>query len=219
MRVIDFETTGTEPPEAEVCEIGWTDIVDGVVQPPVSRLCRVDQMSPIARAVHHISAEDTASFAPFDEAEVIVPVPLIAHNAAFEQKFAPSAQFLCSYKSALHVWPEAPSHANGALFYWLWDQGLIAPERALAEPAHRAGPDSYMTAHIVVAMLAAGASAEEIARWTDEPRRMPVVPLGKYRDKPWADADTGYLQWMAAEDGMDPDIRFHADKELKRRMG
>lgn len=223
IRIIDFETSHAAPPEAEVCEYAHADLdpaslTIGLV---TSSLCHVSSIHPGARAVHHIAPEDTIPFPPFDPEVLHAPgiTAFAAHNASFEaQFFEPplNIPLLCTYKAALHVWPEAPSHSNGALFYWLWDQKLIDPERSEVEPAHRAGPDVMMTAHILKILLR-HATLPELIQWTSEPRAMPTVPIGKYRGQPWSEADRGYLRWMTNQRDMDPDIVHNARKELDRR--
>ena len=46
---------------------------------------------------------------------------------------------------ALRVWPEAPRHSNQVLRYW---RGMRL-DHARAMPPHRAGPDAWVTAHIL----------------------------------------------------------------------
>ena len=67
IRVIDFETTGTEPP-AQVCEVGYcdVDVTNRDIQPWKSWLCGVNSMPPDVRAVHHISLAECDGFPPFD---------------------------------------------------------------------------------------------------------------------------------------------------------
>ena len=91
---------------------------------------------------------------------------------------------ICTYKAALRAWPDAPSHSNGALRYWLEDQGLIAIDHTLTQPVHRAGPDAYVTAHILLALFNAGHTGLEMIAWTKEPRLLPTCPIGKFRGKP-----------------------------------
>lgn len=160
IRTIDFETTGFDA-SAQVCEVGICDLELEArnILPPSSWLHAVTEMPPEVRAVHHISMEDCAPFMPFDPSLFLEdPIDaLAAHNAAFElQYFKTAIPVICTYKAALRVWPDAPGHSNGALRYWLQDQGLIALDHALTQPAHRAGPDAYVTVHILMALFDAG---------------------------------------------------------------
>lgn len=222
IRVIDFETTGMEPPAAEVCEVGFCDLrVQGkVIEPPGAYLCGVEVMPPEVRAVHHISLADCRSAPRFD-ATRLRPASvgfLAAHNAAFETKFfTPDVPMICTYKAALRVWPDAPKHSNGVLRYWLEDQGKIELLEDWAQPAHRAGPDAYVTAHVLWALLNAGATGRDLVAWTKEPALLPRCPLGKFRGQPWAAVDGGFLVWMLRQPDMEADLKWNAKRELTRR--
>lgn len=221
LRVIDFETTGTEPP-AQVCEVGICDFdpESRTIAAPISWLCGVAEMPPDVRAVHHIALADVAGAPEFDEARLYGgAVCIVAHNAEFETKFISSPlPVICTYKSALRVWPHAPSHSNGALRYWLEDQGLIAPDHAMTQPAHRAGPDAYVTAHILKALFDAGHTGREMVGWTREPRLLPTCPIGKFRGKPWSEVEAGFLGWMLRQEGMEEDLKWNARREIDRRQ-
>lgn len=224
IRVIDFETTGTEPPEAEVCEVGTCDLhlETRHIEIPATWMCGVKAMPPEVRAVHHISLAECDGWNAFDptvmfnrsnEANAVA-----AHNAEFETKFfASPVPVICTYKAALRVWPDAPSHSNGALRYWLEDAGKIAPTNAMTQPAHRAGPDAYVTAHILLALFDAGATGKQMVAWTKEPRLLPTCPLGKFRGKPWSEVEAGFLGWMLRQPTMEADLKWNAEREIARR--
>jgi exodeoxyribonuclease X len=224
IRVIDFETTGAEAPEGEVCDVGICDLhlEDRRIEIPVSWLCGVKTMPPEVRAVHHISLAECSGKAPFDPASILTPdvAAIAAHNADFETKFfAPSVPVICTYKAALRVWPNAPSHSNGALRYWLEDQGLIAPDHEATQPSHRAGPDAYVTAHILLALFNAGMTGREMVSWTKEPALLPKCPIGKFRGKPWSEVEGGFLGWMLRQESMEADLKWNAEREIARRSG
>lgn len=231
IRVLDFETQGFEP-ECLVCETGWCDVVgnptDGwLIGEMGSTLHEVDTMPPGARAVHHISAEETQGF-PVFSAETLWDVAkadgvdvVAAHNVAFDGQFwgPPQLPVICTFKSARQLWTlEAPSHGNGALRYWLEDRGVIKPDPALCYPPHRAGPDAYITAHVLIAMLREVKAAQMVA-WTRMPCVQPTCPIGQqWRGKPWKDVDGGFLHWMIRQPDMEPDNVWNAQQELDRRQ-
>lgn len=228
IRIVDFETSGFEPPDAQVCEVGICDLTQSpeggwTVGHPHSWLCGVPVIPPEVRAVHHITLAEVQGRSPFNPDALCADLSAVsawaAHNAEFESRFFQSnALSICTYKAALRVWPEAPSHSNGALRYWLEDQGLIAPDAALCQPAHRAGPDAYVTAHLLKALFAAGATGKQMVQWTREPRLLPTCPIGKSRGKPWAEVETGFLGWMLAQPTMEADLKWNAQRELDRRV-
>ena len=230
LRVIDFETTGMEPP-FEVCEVGYCDLIGDdqtwEVGEPVSWLCGVSAIPPETRAVHHITMADVAGLPTFAETRSRLfegdPVlsALVAHNLDFEERFLGQhgALQVCTLKAALRVWPSAPAHSNGVLRYWLEDQGLLSLDHDAAMPPHRAGPDAYVTAHILKALFAAGATGAQLVAWTKEPRLLPTCPIGKFRGQPWADVEAGFLNWMLAQPTMEADLKWNAERELNRRRG
>lgn len=227
IRVVDFETTGMEPP-AQVVEAGYCDLTKAGpdapwnVEPPVSWLCGVDAVPPEARAVHHIRLEEVAGKPPFDREHLfhttVAPTVVAAHNYAFEAAFLGEHRFpaICTYKAALRAWPQAPAHSNGVLRYWLEDQGLVSLTHEMAMPPHRAGPDAYVTAHILAALLQI-VTAKEMVVWTREPRLLPTCPIGKFRGKPWAEVEVGFLNWILAQTSMEPDLKWNAQRELELR--
>lgn len=228
IRLIDFETTGMEPPEAKVVELGWRDLVnegDGwKVGRGGSTLYGVDTIPPAVRAIHHIGLDEVCGRPAFDPADLWSDAKadgidvVASHNEAFDGLFWAPAQLpvLCTYKAALRVWPDAPSHSNGALRYWLQDQGLISPDTQTCLPPHRAGPDAYVSAHILLALLTKTTAAQMVA-WTKEPRLLPTCPIGKFRGKPWPEVEVGFLDWMLKQATMEEDLVWNARRELDRR--
>lgn len=230
IRVIDFETTGIDP-ASKVIEYGYCDYdIDArTISDPVSNLFHVDAIPPESRAVHHIGMADIpASSSPFDpfahvlaDADSMTIWIFAAHNSAFEAQFLGDIErryMLCTYKAALRVWPDAPSHSNGALRYWLEDKGKISLDAARAYPTHRAGPDAYITAHILKALFEEGKTGKEMVIWTMEPAHLPTCPIGDpWRGKKWPDVDAGFLNWMVNKQGMEYDYKWNAQRELDRR--
>ncbi len=224
IRVIDFETTGTAPP-AEVCEVGICDLhlEERRVDEPAAWLCGVTSMPPEVRAVHHIPLAECEGKVPFIALEMFRSPEvdaIAAHNAAFEtQFFETEKRVICTYKAALRVWPEAPSHGNSALRYWLEDEGKISPKHELTQPAHRAGPDAYVTAHVLMALFDAGATGRDMVGWTREPALLPTCPIGKFRAQPWEAVELGFLEWMLRQADMEDELKWNARREVERRNG
>jgi len=227
IRVVDLETAGDGP--HAVCEIGWQD----VIQDPVGRWL-VDEsrgsvlvnpghpISPETMAVHHI-LDAQVTGAPFwkDVAgDVLKPaggvLALAAHRAAFEQRyctprFTGGAAWICTWKCALRLWPHLTSFSNQMLRYQRMPDGLI---HELGLPAHRALPDAYVTAHHLRDMLNE-ASLEQLLAWSREPGLLPRVPAGPDRGKPWDRVAVEALRVLAKD--RDPNLRFSAETELRRR--
>ncbi len=146
------------------------------------------------------------------------PAAFVAHSCAFERQFVTEATtgqipWICTYKVAMHVWPDAPRHSNQVLRYWR----NLSLDNALAMPPHRAGPDAWVTAHLL-ADLAKYASFAQMVAWTKEPRPMPILTFGKHRGQAWAQVPSDYLQWMVRQTDMDADTVWHAGQELLRSV-
>lgn len=226
IKIIDFETTSESPDSGVVIESGvWNyRVEDGEIWHGEDRLYYAEKIPPENRAIHHISLDMVESENRFDGEgfttwlEMDGADAIAAHNASFETLwFKPSQHVICTYKSALRVWPDLASHSNGAVFYWLLDQGKIQPDLTLTQPTHRAGPDAYVTAWILKALFDAGITGKQMVAWTKEPKLLPKCPIGKFRGKPWAEVEMGFMTWMLKQPDMDPDIQWNAQREINRR--
>ena len=227
VRVIDLETGGNGPDD--VCEIGWQDLIryedrawrlDG--EPGALLVNPGRPMSPDTMAVHHI-LDDHVAGAPFWKeiaSDVLRPgggvAALGAHRAQFEQRYCRpgltgGAGWICTWKCALRLWPHLPRFSNQMLRYLRQPRGLVH-EKGL--PAHRAGPDAYVTAHHLRDMLNE-VSLEQLLTWSEEPGLLPRVPAGPARGRCWTALDESVLHELAAE--RDVNVRFSAQSELRRR--
>lgn len=208
IRVIDFETTDL-PPDASVCEAAFVDLAGdppelketwrGLVKPTTA-------MALTALATHHIPAEE-AEANGFDWEWCRDHMSgggvtyFAAHNAAFEQEFfnPEGSAWIDTYKVALRLWPQSPSHSNQVLRYFL--NLNVGPA---AMPPHRALPDAWVTAHILMTARES-ASLEEMAAWTQEPPYLTKITFGKHRGKLYSEAPRDYLEWCLRQD-MDPGV-------------
>lgn len=225
LRVVDIETTGFAPPQAEVIELGWQSVYRGESSWLLSSESRGFELysserpcPPEVLAVHHILDEERQHLARFSNEDLLFDRETIgvAHNAEFEQLFLGSMfrEWICTYKAALRVWPEAPSHSNQSLMYWLGLHTIMDTERR--QPPHRALPDAYVTAYILCRLLEE-TTLENLLAWTLEPRLLPTCPIGKFRGQRWPDVESGFLNWMLAQATMEADLKWNARRELDRR--
>lgn len=231
IRVVDLETTGSAPPAHGVCEVGWQDVALGedgrwdLKGDGGSILVNPGRpLPPITQAIHHILEEQLAD-APWwhDVArQVLDPWPrrlaLAAHHADFEQKFCTpplthGADWICTWKCALRLWPDSPSFSNQVLRYWRKPAGL-EHERGL--PAHRAFPDAYVTAFHLRDMLNE-ASVAQLIEWSTLPGLLPRVRSGPHRGRDWRELDEETLVDFVHD--RDPDVRYSAEQEMARRHG
>lgn len=233
VRVIDLETTGTDPASDEICEIASIDIRkiggDLGAANPLSTLVAITKPMPAqASAVHHIIDRDLIgapkiedALIPFSEhsdAELV----LVAHNADFERAFLRpyirEPKWICTYKVALRLLPDLPSHSNQFLRYHF---GLIEPMgvgRATVE-AHRALSDCYVTAAVFLQLMQMTKFQQMIA-WSEEPPLKSRITFGtKHKglryDSP--DVPVSYLRWIINESSLDDATKFSAGYWLEKR--
>ena len=166
-------------------------------------------------AVHHITDQMVADAAG-NVGLLGEPNYFAAHNADYERQFFdPGVPYICTYKVALRLWPEATSHGLQFLRYHL---GLAAPEH-VAMPPHRAGPDAYLCAVLMQRILAEDrASIEDMVRWSSGHALLPRCPLFKHKGKKWEDVPFEYLDWIANKpNDVAADVKANARLELKKR--
>lgn len=239
IRVIDIETLFEDPQSNGICEVGYTDVVamssdllgapaDWIVGETYSSV--IDPLQPIpaeTSAVHHIIDADVvgaptwADIAPFIFGNDDV-IAYAAHGAKFERAWLkddqnPGIPWIDTYRCAVWIYQDAPSFSNSGLRYHLRPEGLI---RSKADPAHRAGPDSYVTAHHVRDMLNGGHSLEQLLDWTERPALLPRCKIGDYRNGGkgtlWKDVETSMLRWILPRD-FDEDTKFTVRHHLEQR--
>ncbi len=231
-RVIDCETTGSEPPPADnphvsgVCELGDRDVAaDG--QNRNSWTWLLDPGMPIsasASAVHHLTDDDVAGcpkwrlIAKGHEAPVYV-----AHNAEFDSKFLQlPGLWLCTYRMAKHLWPELEGHGNEALRYAL----KLKPETVKDAASHRAVNDVAVTAAILCRALAEirerwphVTTCEQLAAQIAKPALLDKVPFKSAGGVRFADADYGLLTWIVNKQAGGSDCVYSARHWLRKRFG
>ena len=228
VRVIDTETTGMDPAEDRLVEIGSIDVVIEEGKDPHVDLGSAKEtlvnpereIPPEASAVHHIIDADVA-MAPksadaierFKGADVY-----IAHNAKFDRAFLPDDWvWACSFKAAVRIWPDAPGHSNQVLRYWFAIHDLPGIQRGTGQ-THRALYDARVTAEIVLRLLRS-CSIDDMLEWARSPALLPKMPLGDHRGKPLSEVPDGFLKWVLNKKGADfgEDLTFTCRTELDRR--
>jgi exodeoxyribonuclease X len=240
IRVIDFETTGVEPPKAAICQVGKCDVhvedakcietreagyVTRIAFPYSMFVNPGHPIPPEARGVHHIRDRDIAEAPPVDAGVKMLmetdgrPDAFVAHNAKFERQFFEGGgiPWIDTYKVAFRLWPEAPNHQNQTLRYVLDIDSRHDFQTELALPAHRAGPDAYVTAHILAVALE-HTTVEQMIEWSNQPSLLPgSIHFGKHKGTAWSQVVPSYLDWICKQDNMDADVKFTARHWLNRR--
>lgn len=228
--VIDTETTGIDAEKDRVVEVAAARVSRGVRGRWGVGLVFLDQIvdpgvpiPPDAMGVHHILERDVRGKPMLSQvlARGLAPlVPFIpaAHYAKFDSGFvgleemfdAREVRWICTWRCAQHIWPEAPSYSNQTLRYWL---GLFREPYVEAMPPHRARADVVVTAHVLARMLTVeGRTPEELLELTIKPVLQKVCRFGKHRGEEWSNVPRDYLRWILSkpEGEFDPDVVYTA---------
>lgn len=229
IKVIDIETTGTDPETCEIIEIASVGISRNggtcSISNTQSTFVRpAGEIPPEASAVHHVIDADVSDAPDIGTATKTIfdADAYVAHNASFEQSFlgryVGDKPWICTMKCALRAWPEAPRHSNQTLRYWL---GLVEPfgvSRGSLAP-HRALSDAIVTAAIFAKLIDV-VSWRDMLAWSKEPALYTTLTFGKHRGVKYADAPEDYLSWIIDKSDLDADTKFSAQNALTlRRKG
>ena len=227
-RAVDIETTGLDPAEDAIIEIGWRG---GTINHTGKAKLDKDYQSTLVfstkaipaevSAVHHLMNADLRG-APMRNAVVrgIVDTDLVvAHNADFEQSFLPefaAVPWVCTFRAALRLVPDATSHSNQALRYH-FGVAISPRERTTLSP-HRAGPDAYVTA-LIFARLLELAPLKELVRISTLPPLFRSFNFGKHKGQPIEHVPQDYFDWCLRQPDMDVSVRHSIACEMARRNG
>lgn len=235
--VLDTETTGMDPDDRLVeiagvkIETGWepeTPVSDPALilieDTHESLLDPGRPIPPDAMGVHHITDEmvkgaDTSLGSVIGIMLEALDIEhrldcLVAQNAKFDRQFLdpefnPEIPWICTYKVAAFLYPDAPNHKNATIYYYL---GLHRdPLFDLSDQTlHRALPDAMITASIFHHMLQK-ISVNRMIEITLKPVLQKNIAFGKHTGKPWDEVDSGYINWILgkAED-FDEDVIYTA---------
>lgn len=211
--VCDTETTGLDAATGSLLEVAWIgDRAHGW-----SFVDFEGEIPPDAKATHHIlesyvrpGSKDCAPREAVLERllDAARDSVVIFHNAAFDLQFLPELKdhpLICTYRCAMHVWPDAPSHKNQTLRYW---QGVTPDENLLAGLGpHRALYDAAVTRVVLKKMLETR-TVEELLYLTKQPILLETVRFGKYKGSTWKELvrDSGYVGWMRRSGNWDNDV-------------
>lgn len=255
---IDFETTSPDASEAYAIEVALASPDDQeCYERSFIALPEGVTIPPETSAIHHIIDEDLVGAPDWDAvvAELVVSVTqghqldmgdvvMVAHNADYERTVLAGtdfdrAQWICTFKCALIAFPDAPSHSNEGLRYWLrlgkrGRSGPIATHSALHDCKVTASLFNALYGWFYVSLSKEGVIGPGASIHSDEARRaiiermvaisseiaqLPRCPIGKERGKRWSEIDEGFLLWALRQPDMREDVKHAARKELDRRAG
>lgn len=164
------------------------------------------------------------------------PNVLVFHNAEFDRGFLPEwlreLPYICTWRCALHLFPQAESHSNGSLWYELGLNRELPPEAGSAP--HRALFDALMTRDILEWMIChvnfnkdgehmqgpvnelRDAAIRRLIELTTSPVLLTTCKFGKHRGERWEDIPSRDLEWVLSKD-FDEDTKHTCRHWLRER--
>ena len=228
---IDTETTGVDPDADAIVEIAIIRFRNGAPEVFHSLVNPGFPIPPTATAIHHIVDEDVADAPSLAELRPRIEAMLLgamraAHNVRFDALFVDPAvgetpdasKWLCSYRLARHVMPEAPAFGNNVLRYW-----LKTTPQSEGLGVHRAIDDTYVTVenarHMLRLCQARGMTTlAEVRDHANLPIISDTISFGKHVGKSFAEIPTDYFEWSLSEmKDLDPDLKISMEREVSRR--
>lgn len=226
--VVDTETTDATE-DRGVCEVGWVELdTDGQIIDERQSLIDPEQpISPAASGVHHITNKDVADSPSLEEyfsvkhptcygSSIAGNSIVVGHKVDFDlytlqPYFDHVPATICTLRWARRLWPEAPDHKLSTLTYFL----NLTPN----VNAHRVMADIYATHELLLLILKeTGTSLDELAARGMEPMEVKFMPFGKHKGKEVRHVDKGYLKWLLAQEGVDPDLRYTAELVMNDKL-
>ncbi len=224
--VIDTETTGIDPVQDTLVEVSAMWLIGKEIAPAFSSLVNPERpIPPQSSGVHHITDKMVQDAPTWDkllpelQTHIEKTHVLVAHNAAFDRSFLPDfgKPWLCTYRLARHLWPDAPDHKNQTLRYWL---GL-----EFEADAHSAAGDTLVTAHVLLYLLQAYrekgllSTIGKLIEYANSPIEVIKMPFGKYFGVPLSEIPVDYLQWVLNNmNDLDTDLKWTIRKQLNRQL-
>lgn len=225
IHTLDFETTDVDAKKCRPVEVALVNS-EYYFETFINPGCPIP---PETSAVHHITDEDVALAPSWEEVRkeltdrlTMEPLAIVAaHNAEYERNVIGDAPFanvlwICTYKCALRIWPDAPSHKNESLRYYLKLGDFRG--RNHSQSTHSALHDCRVTMLLLQELLN-HATLEQLIEWTEQPAKLPRMPMGKHYGQTWDTVPGPYLQWCINQTDMREDVKYCASEELKRRKG
>lgn len=227
--VLDTETSDLDPSKgAEVLQIAWIEVEltgEGWA-PTFSTDYYIEyegDISPHAMAVHHIPAErlsrkqgatERSEAYKFLLSHIQPDSIMVAHYAEFDSKFFPqiTRPWICTYRSARHIWPTAPGYSNQVLRYWLGTNIFKIASAVQHRHPHEALYDAATTTTILLKMLETH-TPEQLLAFSNTPVKLKKIGFGKHRGQDFNSLPHDYLRWLR-NNTQNEDVKHTIDEIL-----
>ncbi|MFJ3469727.1 PolC-type DNA polymerase III [Pseudomonas sp. NPDC090201] len=196
--VIDFETTGISPGSGcRATEIAVVIMEQGVIVERYQSLMNAGVRIPgFIESLTGISNSMLRTAPPADRvmnevAEFVGLTPLVAHNAAFDQKFwdyelsrikrTREQSFACSMLLARRLMPSAPNHKLGTLTSWAGLPNTGKAHRAMADAEMAANLTAHLSLELRNTHGIAAVSHQLLCKLQKVPTKKMIDAISKHR--------------------------------------
>lgn len=222
---IDCETTGLEPATDQIIEIAVAIFTfDGLIK---TFETLIDPGCPIPEssiAIHHIDNSMVMNKPKIQEVlpqiiELIGRHTIVGHGIGLDIAFICEAakrhSITCNITNnptldtlrLARLYGESPTNSL---------ERLREHFNIASEGAHRAMSDVVVNIEVFKYLCATFQTTQQVFERLKRPIPLKVMPLGKYKGRPFGDIPMEYLQWAANKD-FDQDLLFSIRSELKKR--
>jgi exodeoxyribonuclease X len=205
--IFDTETTGINAPE--IIEAAWIDIHGN--HQYHERFKPSKQIELGAMATHHIIPADLTDCRPSSEFKLPEDITyLVGHNIDFDWKAAgsPDVKRICTLALSRWLFPEADSHKQSAMMYYLFPH---EDARTSCKEAHSALADVHMCLTLLNALVAElksrsipASNVEEIWQASEIARIPTIMTFGKHKGTAIKDIPSDYKRWLLGQSDIDP---------------
>ncbi|MFJ3484641.1 PolC-type DNA polymerase III [Pseudomonas sp. NPDC090202] len=198
--VIDFETTGISPSSTcRATEIAVVIMEQGVIVERYQSLMNagvripgfIESLTGISNAM--LRTAPPAEKVMNEVAEFVGSTPLVAHNAAFDQKFWDyelsrikrnrEQAFACSMLLARRLLPAAPNHKLGTLTQWAGLPHTGKAHRAMADAEMAANLTAHLSQQLHQTHGIAGVSHQLLCTLQKVPAKKIAEAISKHRGR------------------------------------
>jgi DNA polymerase-3 subunit epsilon len=196
--VIDFETTGISPGSGcRATEIAVVIMEQGVIVERYQSLMNAGVRIPgFIESLTGISNSMLRTAPPAERvmnevAEFVGLTPLVAHNAAFDQKFWDyelsrikrnrEQSFACSMLLARRLMPSAPNHKLGTLTTWAGLPNTGKAHRAMADAEMAANLTAHLSHELRSTHGIAAVSHQLLCKLQKVPAKKMIEAISKHR--------------------------------------
>ena len=198
--VIDFETTGISPNSScRATEIAVVIMEQGLIVERYQSLMNagvripsfIESLTGISNAM--LRTAPPAERVMQEVAEFVGLTPLVAHNAAFDQKFwdyelsrikrIREQSFACSMLLARRLMPSAPNHKLGTLTSWAGLPHTGKAHRAMADAEMAANLTAHLSHELRNTHGIAGVSHQLLCKLQKVPAKKMAEAISKHRER------------------------------------